>query len=69
VRLAGQFHELLNELLDEHQPSTPTQIMLVETIVAARWRQQRIWGIQKTNFDIDIASIPTKPENPPSEPL
>jgi len=60
----AQFHELLNELLDEHEPSTPTQMMLVETIVAARWRQQRIWGLQKTNFDYDIASIETNPENP-----
>jgi hypothetical protein len=38
--------------------------MLVETIVAARWRQQRIWGIQKTNFDYDIASVETDSENP-----
>ncbi len=37
-----QFHELFNELLDEYQPSTRTQMMLVETIVAARWRQRRI---------------------------
>jgi hypothetical protein len=60
----AQFHELLNELLDEHQPSTRTQMMLVETIVAARWRQQRIWGIQKTNFDYDIASVEIDSENP-----
>jgi hypothetical protein len=60
----AQFHELLNELLDEHQPSTPTQTMLVKTIVAARWRQTRIWGIQKTNFDYDIASVASTSENP-----
>ena len=59
----AQFHKLLNELPDEHQPSTPTQTMLVETIVAARWRQRRIWGIQKMNFDYDIASITTNSEN------
>ncbi len=62
-----QFHELLNELLDEHQPSTPTHTLLVETIVAARWRQQRICGIRKTNFDYGIASIETNPENPASQ--
>ncbi len=60
----AQFRELLNELLNEHKPSTPTQTMLVETIVAARWRQQRIWGIQKTNFDVDIASVEIDSENP-----
>ncbi len=64
TEVPSQFHELLNELLDEHKPSTPTQTMLVETIVAARWRQQRIWGIQKTNFDYDIASVETDSENP-----
>ncbi len=62
----AQFHELHNELLDEHQPVTPTQTMVLETIVAARWRQRRIWGIQKMNFDYDIASITTNPENPPT---
>jgi hypothetical protein len=38
--------------------------MLVETVVAARWRQRRIWGIQKTNFDYDIASVSSTSENP-----
>ncbi len=31
-------------------------MMLVDTIAAARWRQDRIWGIQKTAFDQDVAS-------------
>ncbi len=43
----------------------PVEIILV----AARWRQQRICGIQKTNFDYDIASIETNPENPAGQPV
>jgi len=58
-----QFLELLNELLDEHPPSTPTQTMLVEAIVAARSRRRRFWGIQKINFDCDIASGTPNPKN------
>jgi hypothetical protein len=61
---ADRFLKLLNDLFEEHQPSTPTQIMLVETIAAARWRQSRIWGMQKVAFDHDVASIDTDPGSP-----
>jgi hypothetical protein len=60
----AQLHELLDDLMGEHQPTTPTQTLLVETIVAARWRQTRIWGMQKVAFDADIASSADAPENP-----
>ena len=52
----SQFLELLNELFEEHQPRTRTESMLVETIAAARWRQERIWGMQKIAFDYDVSS-------------
>jgi hypothetical protein len=50
------FLELLNELMEEHQPQTRTETMLVETLAAARWRQDRIWGMQKIAFDYDVSS-------------
>jgi hypothetical protein len=52
----SQFLELLEELFEEHQPRTRTESMLVETIAAARWRQERIWGMQKIAFDYDVSS-------------
>ena len=61
---ADRFLKLLSDLFEEHQPSTPTQMMLVETIAAARWRQSRIWGMQKVAFDHDVASIDTDPGSP-----
>jgi hypothetical protein len=50
------FLEMVRELYDEHRPATPTEMMLVETIACARWRQDRIWEMQKAAFDEDIAS-------------
>ena len=32
------FLELVQELYEEHQPATPTEMMLVDTIASARWR-------------------------------
>jgi hypothetical protein len=60
-----EFFTLLNELLDEHKPGTPTETMLVEAIAAARWRQDRIWGMQKVAFDHDVSSSPTPSAVPP----
>jgi hypothetical protein len=58
----SQFLQLLDELFEEHQPRTRTETMLVETIAAARWRQDRIWGMQKVAFDYDVASSPSGAE-------
>src|SRR5262249_39706841 len=49
------FLELLNELIEEHHPSTPTQHMLVETMAVARWRLLRTWSMQKHALDRDLA--------------
>ena len=51
----SQFLEMLEDLFDEHQPRTRTESMLVEVLTAARWRQDRIFGMQKVAFDYDIA--------------
>ena len=53
---ADRFTELLVDLMGEHQPRTPTETMLVETLAAARWREDRIWGMQKVAFDCDVAA-------------
>ena len=50
-----RFVELIAALTDEFQPRTTTELMLVETMAVARWRLLRIWGIQKTALDRDMA--------------
>jgi hypothetical protein len=50
-----RFHELLAVLTDEYQPRTSTELTLVETMAVARWRQLRIWGMQKTALDRGMA--------------
>jgi hypothetical protein len=52
------FFAMVNELLEEHQPATPTEEMLVKTIASAQWRRDRIWNLQKAQFDRDIQSQP-----------
>src|SRR5580698_8801891 len=52
---ADRFLDLFTGYMDEHKPSTATQISLVETMAAARWRQLRVWGAQKTSIDRDMA--------------
>jgi hypothetical protein len=51
-----RFLELLDEYMQTHQPQSPTETALVETMVVARWRLLRIWGLQKLAMDQDIAS-------------
>jgi hypothetical protein len=65
AELAGRFLQLLDSLIEEHRPRTPTETMLVDTIAAARWRQDRIWGMQKVAFDHDIASCDSAEESSP----
>jgi hypothetical protein len=50
------FLELVESFYQEHNPRTPTERFLVETIAAAVWRQWRIWGMQKVAFDDEVAS-------------
>jgi hypothetical protein len=37
----GRFLDLLAAFMDEYQPSTQTQMTLVETMVVARWQFRR----------------------------
>src|ERR1035438_7259024 len=52
---SGRFSDLFEAYLDEYQPRTASQVTLVETMAAARWRQLRVWGMQKSGMDRDMA--------------
>jgi hypothetical protein len=51
----GRFLELFEDYLDEYQPRTASQVSFVENMAVARWRQFRIWGMQKSAMDRDMA--------------
>jgi hypothetical protein len=59
------FLEMVQELYEEHQPATPTEKMMVETIACARWRQDRIWEMQKCALDEDINSSQSQTDSQP----
>jgi hypothetical protein len=59
IVLAGEsnagFQTLLAGLEAEHQPRTPTEMGLVETMAVNRWRQLRIWGLEKAGLTRELA--------------
>ncbi|MCC6540260.1 MAG: hypothetical protein IT162_22120 [Bryobacterales bacterium] len=46
-----EFEELHAALIEEHNPATATEALLVEEMATARWRQQRIWNLESTTID------------------
>jgi hypothetical protein len=49
-----RFLSLLAGLYEEFQPQTPFEESLVENMAAARWRQLRIWGLEKASLDCEM---------------
>jgi hypothetical protein len=48
---SDQFQLLRRSLLEEHQPATPTETLLVEEMVQARWRLDRVRRRQDQAFE------------------
>jgi hypothetical protein len=46
-----RFLAVLQSLLDEFQPQTPFEESLIEVMAAARWRQMRLWSMEKANME------------------
>src|SRR6266446_1209579 len=46
-----RFLDLLKDFMYEFQPTTATQVTLIETMTVARWRQIRVWSAQKNAID------------------
>ena len=47
----SRFLQLLGEFTNEFEPRTAAQRALVETMTVARWRQLRLWGIEKAGLE------------------
>lgn len=39
---AGEFSELMEALIEEHQPAGVTEMVLVEELASAIWRKRRV---------------------------
>jgi hypothetical protein len=50
------FLNLTADLYDEFQPSTAFERSLVDSMATARWRQRRIWNIEREAMDARLAA-------------
>jgi hypothetical protein len=49
-----RFNTLLADLHAELQPQTTVEMTLVENMAVARWRQMRIWGMEKAGMEHEM---------------
>ena len=49
-----RFNALLTALTEELQPQTGIESALVENMAVARWRQMRLWGMEKAGISYEI---------------
>jgi hypothetical protein len=49
-----RFQSLLAALHEELQPQTPIETSLVENMAVARWRQMRVWGMEKAGMEHEM---------------
>src|SRR5580658_6344985 len=53
-----RFCALLAALIEEFQPRTPFEESLIQNMAVARWRQMRIWGMEKAAMDHEMRRQP-----------
>jgi hypothetical protein len=49
-----RFRGLLNALFEEFNPRTPFEESLIENMAVSRWRQMRIWGMEKAAMEHEM---------------
>ncbi|MEP6716208.1 MAG: hypothetical protein ABJC09_11585 [Terriglobia bacterium] len=52
---AERFSQLLDSLHAELLPDSPIEIQLVESMAVARWRQMRLWALEKATIVAELA--------------
>jgi hypothetical protein len=66
-----RFLGLLTDLFEEFQPQTPFEESLIQNMAVSRWRQMRIWGMEKASMDHEMrrqSEISNSAElNPPEQ--
>jgi len=53
---AVEFQEMLAAYLHQFQPDGPAEFDLVQEMVAAKWRQRRLWSIETDLLDDELAT-------------
>src|SRR5579862_6320671 len=61
-----RFIDLLTSLTAQLKPRSDAEAAIVETMAIARWKQMRIWGIQKAGFDLEMARLISPCNLPPA---
>ena len=54
MRVHGSLSSLVAALHEEFRPQTPFEDSLIENMAVARWRQMRIWGMEKAGMDHEM---------------
>jgi hypothetical protein len=66
---ATGFSNLLASLIAEHQPCTVTELGLVEVMAVNRWRQLRLWRLEKAGITHALdKQDPSSPDSLPHNP-
>ena len=55
-----KFDHLMQSYVDRFQPADEVEMGLVNQMVAARWRQQRLWMIQTAAIDLEMDRMQQK---------
>lgn len=58
------FETLIRDFTAEFQPRGPVQTALVENLAVSRWRQMRIWGLEKEGLNHEIRNQVQEPHHP-----
>src|SRR5579863_2798151 len=51
----SRFDDLASALIGQFQPRNYAETALLHTMIAARWRLLRLWGIQTAGFQMEMA--------------
>jgi hypothetical protein len=52
-----RFEDFLINLTAQLKPRSEAEASIVETMAIARWKQMRIWGVQKAGFDLEMTQL------------
>ncbi len=61
-----RFIDLLTSLTAQLKPRSDAEAAIVETMAIARWKQMRVWGIQKAGFDLEMQRLNSSCTLPPA---
>src|SRR5580693_3862664 len=57
----SRFEDLFTSFIELINPRSAAEAALVETMTIARWKQMRIWGIEKAGFQLEMVRESSAP--------